>query len=169
MTLAYRDGRSGDAEVLDQIFQTSFCDTFAHLYRPRDLELFLSAFGPTYWERQLADPSFIFRIAEVNGEAIGYAKLGPLTLPVEPSGPAMLLDQLYILKGHHGNGIGHDLLSWAIDDTRRRGVHELYLTVYVDNHRARRLYERNGFKAVGRYDFMVGSHADEDIIMQKGL
>ena len=46
---------------------------------------------------------------------------------------------------------------------------ELYLTVYVDNHRARRFYDRYGFERVGRYDFMVGSHADEDVIMRRSL
>jgi RimJ/RimL family protein N-acetyltransferase len=40
------------------------------------------------------------------------------------------------------------------------------LSVYVDNHRARRFYERHGFEPVGRYDFMVGSHADEDLILR---
>ena len=61
------------------------------------------------------------------------------------------------------------LMDWAIDEARRRGAEELYLTVYTDNHRARRFYERYGFEAVGRYDFMVGSHADEDVIMRKLL
>ena len=33
----------------------------------------------------------------------------------------------------------------------------------------RAVYERYGFEAVGRYDFMVGTHADEDIIMRLRL
>ena len=41
--------------------------------------------------------------------------------------------------------------------------------MYVDNHRARRFYERYGFEAVGRYTFMVGNHADEDHLMRLGL
>ena len=28
------------------------------------------------------------------------------------------------------------------------------------------VYERYGFEAVGRYDFMVGSHVDEDIVLR---
>ena len=60
-------------------------------------------------------------------------------------------------------------MDWALDQAVRRRAEELYLTVYVDNHRARRFYDRYGFDAVGRYDFMVGSHADEDIIMRKSL
>jgi ribosomal protein S18 acetylase RimI-like enzyme len=60
-------------------------------------------------------------------------------------------------------------MDWVLDQAKSRGAHELYLTVYTDNHRAKRFYERYGFVAVGRYDFMVGNHADEDIIMKKIL
>jgi ribosomal protein S18 acetylase RimI-like enzyme len=81
----------------------------------------------------------------------------------------MLLDQLYVLKKHHGSGIARELMDWALAEAKRRGSEALYLTVYIDNHRAKRFYERYGFEAVGRYDFMVGNHADEDIIMRKTL
>ena len=169
MKTSYRDATRADAATLDRIFDTSFCDTFAHLYRAEDLETFLSSFGISDWEEQLDHPAFSCRIAEVDGEPIGYAKLGPLKLPVEEDCPALLLDQLYILKPFHGVGIAHELMDWTLDEARRRGAERLYLTVYVDNHRARRFYDRYGFEAVGRYDFMVGNHADEDIIMRKML
>ena len=169
MTVTYRDATRADAAALDRIFNTVFCDTFAHLYRAEDLQAFLSSFGVSDWEAQLDDPVFACRIAEVDGELIGYAKLGPLKLPVEEDSPALLLDQLYILKPYHGVGIAHVLMDWTIEEVRRRGATRLYLTVYVENHRARRFYDRYGFEPVGRYDFMVGNHADEDIIMRKAL
>lgn len=169
MSAGFRAADAGDAEALDRIFETSFCDTFAHLYRSEDLESFLSSFGVEDWRAQIDDPQYAFRIAEVDNEAVAYAKLGPMKLPIEPSGRALLLDQLYVLKAHHGSGIAQELMDWAVDEARRRGAEELYLTVYVDNHRARRFYDRYGFEAVGRYDFMVGSHADEDIIMRRSL
>jgi diamine N-acetyltransferase len=169
MTLAYRDGAPKDAAALDRIFNTTFCETFGHLYRSEDLNAFLSGFGLSDWQAQLGDPAYAFRIAEEDSEPVGYVKLGPLKLPVETDRPAILLDQLYVLKAHHGAGIAHALMDWALDQAVRRGAEEMYLTVYIDNHRARRFYDRYGFEVVGSYAFMVGSHADEDVIMRKVL
>ena len=59
-------------------------------------------------------------------------------------------------------------MDWVLGEARTRGD-ELYLSVFSENHRARRFYERYGFEAVGRYDFMVGTHADEDIVMRLAL
>jgi len=167
MTIIYRDATPADATAIDRIFDASFCDTFAHLYAAEDLNTFLTSFGVAHWEAQLKDPAYAIRIGEVDGEPVGYVKLGPMKLPVDTERPALVLDQLYILKEYHGVGIAHALMDWTIGEAKQRGAETLYLTVYVDNHRAKRFYDRYGFEAVGRYDFMVGNHADEDIIMRK--
>jgi len=169
MTITYRDGRPDDAAALDQLFDTVFCDTFGHLYRSEDLDAFLRSYGVSDWERDLADPAYAFRVAEADGQIAGYLKLGPLDIPVETSRPALLLDQIYVAKEHHGAGIASALMEGAVAEARRRGAEELYLTVFIDNHRARRFYDRYGFEAVGRYDFMVGEQADHDVIMRKQL
>jgi ribosomal protein S18 acetylase RimI-like enzyme len=169
MSVSFRDARPDDAAALDRIFRTSFCDTFMHLYRAEDLDVFMSSFGVGDWQAQLEDVAYAFRIGESDDEPVGYVKLGPMKLPFETDRRAILLDQLYVLKEHHGVGIARELMDWSLDEARRRGAEELYLTVYVDNHRARRFYDRYGFEAVGRYDFMVGTQADEDIIMRKPL
>src|SRR5437762_5096694 len=98
MTITFRDAVPADAAMLDRIFDASFCDTFAHLYREEDLNAFLSSFGVGDWEKQLEDSAFACRIAEVDEEPVAYLKLGPLKLPIEADGPAVLLDQLYVLK-----------------------------------------------------------------------
>jgi GNAT superfamily N-acetyltransferase len=169
MTITYRDAGPSDAATLDRIFDTSFCETFGHLYRPKDLAAFLSSYGLADWEADLLDPTFAFRIGEVDDQPAAYIKLGPLKIPVETDRPAQLLDQLYVLKEQHGAGIARGLMDWALAEAKRRGAEELYLTVFVENQRARRFYDRYEFEAVGRFDFMVGSHADEDVIMRKIL
>jgi len=165
----HRNATVADLPAIDRVFRRSFCDTFAHLYRPEDLAAFIAQFTPEAWAEEFADPHYRFRVAEVDGEVVGYVKLGPSALPVETTKRAIELRQIYVLNEHHGSGLAKALSEWAIDEARGQGFEELYLTVYVDNHRARRFYDRYGFEPVGRYDFMVGEHADEDIIMRKTL
>jgi GNAT superfamily N-acetyltransferase len=169
MTTSFRDGMPEDAAALDRIFDVTFSGTFGHLYRPEDLHAFLSGFTISDWERELGDGRYAYRIAEECGVPVGYAKLGPRKIPVEPGGPALLLDQIYVLKEHHGTGIATGLMDWAIGEAKARGAEELYLTVFIENERARRFYGRYGFQDVGRYAFMVGEQADEDIILRKRL
>ena len=169
MTVSYRDAIAADLPAIDHVFRTSFCETFAHLYRPEDLAQFLRQFTPEAWAQEFNGPGYGFRVAEVDGEVIGFVKLGPSSLPIDSSRRFVELRQIYVMKDHHGSGVAAALTDWAIGKAREQGFEELYLTVYVDNHRARRFYDRYGFEPVGRYDFMVGSHADEDIIMRKIL
>ncbi|MEO6225868.1 MAG: GNAT family N-acetyltransferase [Sphingomicrobium sp.] len=169
MTIRYRAATPADLVAIDEIFRTSFCDTFAHLYHRDDLAAFLAQFTPALWASELGDRQFAFRIAEDAGRIIGFAKLGPPNLPVATDAPRIELRQMYLLKEWHGQGIAGELMDWVIAEAKRRAARELYLTVYIDNHRARRLYERFGFVVVGRYDFMVGNHADEDTIMRLDL
>jgi len=169
MTVTYRDASIDDAWALDRLFKAIFCDTFAHLYRADDLDAFLASSGRGDWERQLNDPAFAVRVAEGGGEPVGYVKLGPVKIPVDKDSTGLLIDQFYIDTAHQGAGVAHALMDWTLTEARRRGADALYLTVFTENERARRFYERYGFEPVGRYDFMVGSQADEDIIMRKAL
>jgi GNAT superfamily N-acetyltransferase len=169
MSAAYRDATAADATPLSQLFRDSFCETFGHLYQPADLAAFLSEQTPDQWRGQLGDPEFAVRIVEDGGGLAGFAKLGPLKLPVSPDGPAIELRQFYLLKRWQGAGLASSLMDWVLDEARRRQASELYLSVYTDNHRARRFYARYGLEEVGPYAFMVGSQADADIIMKLKL
>ena len=169
MSVTYRDATAADLPAIDGVFRASFCDTFAHLYRPDDLAAFLGQFTPEAWADEFNDQRYRFRVAEDCGEIVGFVKLGPSGLPIDTDRRAIELRQIYLLKDHHGKGLAHALTDWAIDRARADGFEELYLTVYIDNHRARRFYDRYGFEAIGRYDFMVGEQADHDIIMRKAL
>jgi GNAT superfamily N-acetyltransferase len=167
--IAYRDGLPDDAAAIDALFRRSFAETFAHLYDPADLTAFFADFTLARWRRELADPDFAFRLAEEGGVPAGYAKVAPLSLPAEPSGPALELRQFYILKPWHGTGIARVLMDWVLAEARRRGAGELYLSVFTENHRAKAFYARYGFEEVGPYAFMVGNQADEDIVMRLKL
>jgi GNAT superfamily N-acetyltransferase len=167
--IAYRDATIDDAPAIDALFRQGFIDTFAHLYDPKDLAAFFEDFTLAAWRRELADPDFAFRLAEEDGVLAGYAKISSVSLPVEPAGPAVELRQLYVLKNWHGSGVARGLMDWVIAEGRGRGAAELYLSVFTDNHRAKSFYARYGFEAIGPYIFMVGNHADQDILMRAQL
>ncbi len=166
MTVAYRDANPDDAAALKALFAETFVATFGHIYRPADLDEFLAANSEAKWRTSLSDREVAIRVAETDGELAGFVELAPKQLPHETSAPALELRRLYLRREAHGTGIADALMAWALEEAARRGAEELVLSVFVDNHRARRFYERYGFETVGRYDFMVGSHADEDLILR---
>lgn len=169
MTVTYRQATSADAALLADIGRTTFAETFGHLYAPADLQAFLGSHTPQAWHHELTDPRYAVLLAEVERQAIGYAKLGPPKLPFTPAAGAIELRQFYVRAEHHGAGIAARMMDWAIAEARRRDAAEICLSVFVDNARARRFYERYGFERVGAYAFMVGSHADEDDVMRLTL
>jgi ribosomal protein S18 acetylase RimI-like enzyme len=169
MTVTYRTAAIRDAEALSKLGAQTFTDTFGHLYQPDDLRLFLRGHSPEAWARELADPGFAVRVAEAGNSLVGYAKLGPPHLPFEPRGEAAELRQLYVVEEMKGQGVARSLIDWVIARARLLGAQNLYLSVFTDNHRARRFYEKLGFEAEGTYAFMVGNHADQDIVMRLEL
>lgn len=167
--MIYRDAVPADLPAIDALFRASFTATFGHLYAPADLAKFLAKFTPQAWAQEFAAPDYAFRLAEDAEGLAGYAKISALTLPAETSAPAIELRQLYLAERAKGSGAAQALMDWAIASARARGAAELWLSVYVDNDRAKRFYVRNGFEDMGAYAFMVGDHADEDRLMRLTL
>lgn len=169
MTATLRTPTVADAEAIAGVMADCFTATFGHLYDLADLAEFLDSLTLESWREELADPAFAFLLAEDDGLAVGFAKLGPHALPVEPAGSSIELRQLYLRESQHGSGLAARMIDWVIATARARRADELFLSVYVDNHRARRFYERYGFEEIGVYTFMVGNHADEDHLMRLAL
>ncbi|HEX8639605.1 MAG TPA: GNAT family N-acetyltransferase [Allosphingosinicella sp.] len=167
--LTFRDAGPDDAEALAELGRRTFAETFGHLYTPENLAAFLVKHSVENWRSELGDPGFAVRLGEAEGKAAAYAKVGPPSLPFEPNGSPAELRQLYILQPWQGSGAARALMDWVLDEARRRRADEIYLSVFVDNARARRFYERYGFEYVGKYHFMVGTHADDDLIMRLRL
>lgn len=171
MMIDYRDARPEDAEPLAAMARTAFLDTFGPLYAPGDLDAFLeTTFGPAGLPAQIGDPAYRIRLAvDAGGRIAGFAKVSAMTQPVDHAEGAMELKQLYVLKDHHGAGIGPALMDWAIDTARAQQAPALYLSVYAENWRALAFYKRVGFAQVGVAPFHVGDKIDMDPVMMLDL
>ncbi|WP_448662247.1 GNAT family N-acetyltransferase [Sphingomonas sp. CJ20] len=164
-----RDATAADLPAIDALFRESFVATFGHLYRDPDLASFLDQFTPEAWAAEFAGNGYAFRVVEDAAGLMGYAKISGLQLPAETQAPATELRQLYLAERAKGSGAAGALMDWAIASARARGSAELWLSVYVDNARAKRFYARYGFEDRGAYAFMVGAHEDEDRLMRLTL
>ncbi len=170
-SVTYRDATVADANVLAAVGARTFTATFGHLYSAENLAIFLENHTPARWAAALAGDARV-RLAETDGAAVGYARIGPLTFDIgtEFGGrPALQLYQLYLDPPFHGSGAAAALLEWACAAAQSAGAADLWLSVYVDNPRARRFYARAGFVEVKPYTFMVGDHADDDILCRLAL
>lgn len=169
--IVYRTPTPADTEALCQLGRDTFIETFGHLYSEKDLQHFLvTTFGPGGMPDEMNDPGLAFRVAEADGELVGYCKVGDLHTEVEVGDRrALELRQLYVRRSHHGAGVAARLMEWGIEELRRRGAEDVYLSVYSENARAQRFYSRYGFVEVGRNLFMVGDQADDDRIWKLTL
>ena len=169
LDISFRNADERDAGALAALFSATFRETFGHLYKSADLVAFLAQHSAEHWAEQLRESKFAVRIAEDVGGALGFAKLGPVKLPVDEPGTALELRQLYVVQRVRGSGVAANLLNWLIGEAGARGAQNLYLSVYSENLRAQRFYARHGFVEIGPCVFKVGSQADKDIIMKRAL
>ncbi|MGW7417635.1 N-acetyltransferase family protein [Streptomyces sp. NPDC054863] len=102
-----------------------------------------------------AGPDVVNLVAERAGRVVGWACCGPYreTEGAEPhSGPgrpAAELYTLYVLPDHFSTGAGRALMTGSTDRARAAGFGSMSLWVLKDNARARRFYEKAGFRADG--------------------
>jgi GNAT superfamily N-acetyltransferase len=159
-----------DAETLVEIGRTTFAETFGHLYPPQDLAAFLAeAHSLQRAQADLADPAKAAWLAEVDGEAVGYALAGPCKLP-HPQATADCgeLERIYLRAGRQGGGVGSRLLDAALAWLVKDGPRQLWIGVWSENLGAQRLYARRGFEVAGTYEFIVGETRDRELIMRRG-
>jgi diamine N-acetyltransferase len=168
--IEYRTPTADDAQALADLGQETFVQAFGHLYSAVNLNLFLQeTYALCALQADLANPERLFQVAEDDGRMIGYCKLG---LANHFPGPfenrrVMEFKQLYLRDGYKGVGAADQLMKWALHMSQ--GYDDIVLSVYSDNPRAQRFYQRYGFEKYMDYFFMVGDHRDEEYLYRLKL
>ena len=162
-----------DAKQLTDLAYTTFWDAFAHHPKnaPDDLNHYMrQAFNLDQIASELADPSSVFLIAEIDGRPAGYAKLiiGSTEDGITAARP-IELSRLYSHQEYIGKGVGQNLMDACFERARRHDHDVMWLGVWEYNPRAQRFYEKNGFRVVGNHTFLLGSDPQTDLLMQKEL
>ena len=84
-------------------------------------------------------------VAEEDGEPVGFASLRPYG-----TDEACHLSNLFVEPERWGQGLGRGLLEQAVAELRRRCCPTGTLSTHTANERARRIYERLGWRDTGR-------------------
>ena len=90
-------------------------------------------------------------VAEHDGELVGQVTIMPAAIaPRAHDDPSLAhLRNLFVRTDRWGTGLASALASAAAAEARRRGFEELRLFVAEGQARARRFYEREGWRPVG--------------------
>jgi GNAT superfamily N-acetyltransferase len=139
--ITVRPAVPGDADVIIDIRNTGWREAYAHLLSAEFLAA-LSADAEGL-RRGIARGHLTVVVAELDGEAVGYALAGP---PEDEDAPRELcLRHIYQYARAHGSGTGQALIDAAIGDR------PAYLWTAEGNPRAIAFYRRNGFLPDGTH------------------
>ncbi len=169
--LQIRLASNADAPALAAFGAKTFLATFGHLYPPEDKEFFIGhRFSLERTLTDIGDPARVITLVYCGDDLVAFLDCGTLTLPVEAPEPSALeLYRLYLDEDQKGTGLVHRLMEIALEWARSKDAAALYLGVWSQNERAKRLYAKYGFEIVGAYHFKVGNTLDDERIMRLGL
>lgn len=85
-------------------------------------------------------------VAESNGRVIGTLHLMFLPSISFQGGLRAQIESVRVDKECRNQGIGREMMKWAIERARERGTHVVQLTTHFTRKDAHRFYERLGFK-----------------------
>ena len=144
-----RKYRESDREILKQ----TTVQTFKPVSIDASIESTFGYPGATTWEQRKvrhidadcdANPDGIF-VWEEHGQVIGY-----ITTRLDQFAKTGWIPNMAVAEGHQGKGIGHKLLTEALEYFRENGMELARIETLVQNEVGAHLYTKFGFKEVAR-------------------
>ncbi|MFP4623657.1 MAG: ribosomal protein S18-alanine N-acetyltransferase [Gemmatimonadota bacterium] len=93
-------------------------------------------------------------------EVVGYAVVWMVAGQAE-------LGDIAVAESWRGRGIGTRLIEAVLAEVGARGVRELFLEVRLSNYGAQRLYERHGFRVVGRRRGYYTNPTEDALVLRR--
>lgn len=138
--IRFRSARPGDAEAIHALEQRLFSSDLMSL---RSIKRFISAAG-----------------ARVVVGCDGTEIVAVMVLLLREPPRAARLFSLGVAASHRGRGIAMRMVKQAKASARKHGAPVLRLEVKQRNHRARRLYEAQGFRVISELPDYYSDGAD---------
>jgi len=132
-----RSARPEETEALAAVQRDASVAALAHIFPPELYPFPLDAVRER-WQESVADPGLEVLVADEGGAPVGVA-----------GSRAEWLDGLYVLPQWWSRGVGKRLHDEVLERQRGFGSTQCHLWVLEHNDRARRFYERLGWRENG--------------------
>ncbi|NUS41233.1 MAG: GNAT family N-acetyltransferase [Terrabacter sp.] len=109
---------------------------------PTDMQVY-----DTAYDRVVADPGQHLVVAERHGAVVGTLQLSLVPGLSRRGATRTIIEGVRVARGERGSGLGTELVTWAVEESRRLGAVLVQLTSDASRTDARRFYERLGFVA----------------------
>jgi len=125
--------------------------------------------SPAKFEKKLVDKSIIIFKMEENSHLIGFAEIH-FSSPC-PASPEITteLNKIYIHQNYQGKKLGIELLEFIGRELKEANLQTYWLSVYENNVRAIKFYNKNQFEEIGELFFTLGDEKHRNIILKKKL
>jgi ribosomal protein S18 acetylase RimI-like enzyme len=141
-----RTGKGLDLEAVGRVHWRSRAAAYAHILAPESLAGGSAEVLGEWWTERWKWEQETHRltVADRDGEIVGFTYAGPS----ETEG-AVELYAIHVVPELVGTGIGRELVVNALEQLREIGGDRAVLWVLEENERARRFYDRGGWKPDG--------------------
>ena len=157
-----REATTADAALISRIIATSWRSAYQWLIDP----IYLSRLPEEYWlpsmRTWLESGRMYGYIAEIDNQAVGCVIYGRGR--DEDHADWGEIVSLYLLPVVEGQGVGHALLTAALDALHADGYNQVYLWCIEGNAHAEQFYQQHGFtRDDGCVRYKIGSGEVTDI------
>jgi GNAT superfamily N-acetyltransferase len=136
--LEIRQVKTDDISSLARVHVQSWHETYTGLMPQSVLDGITAQAREAQWIRTLGSPAMQVFLAELNGEVVGFTSFDP-----RATEDFAELFTLYVLKSHHGQGIGKKLWETVLEFLEIQNIKKLVLWV-LENNPTRGFYEHLG-------------------------
>ena len=157
-----------DVAAISVIGKRSFAAAFGHLFSNNDeLSAYLDyTYAPAKLLNSISKENNLFFLAMNNRAPVGFTKLKIQSLNKQISSLSQMeLQKVYVLPEQQGSGAGSLLLKAVINLAKEKSPEYIWLDTHISNEKAILIYEKNGFKKIGKHLFTIGTQLFEYHVM----
>lgn len=171
MNLKIRKADERDAKLLAALGAVTFYEAYFETDDPHDIADYIAkTYSLDRIKSEIKDKNSTFYIAEVEGKAVGFAKLR------ENSKPDCLKDEntielhrIYLVERFWRKGIGRKLINKCIIVAKQKGYESLWLGTWEANLKAQKFYKNLNFTEAGEHQYYYGDYLATNLVFKIDL